>query len=89
MHDRQLLQLEHVPQFGIVFEHTAHEVGVFRQYALLMHELHREVFVAHPKQLLMATAQHMFPTLTYGAIHVVHSVVELQILQNGISYEHS
>ena len=54
-----------------------------------MHELQSEVLVAHPKQLGIAIEQHIFPTLTYGAIHVVHNVVELQILQNGISSVHN
>lgn len=54
-----------------------------------MQELHSEVFVAHPKQLGMATVQQLFPTITYGAIQVVHDVLELQILQNGISSEHN
>lgn len=54
-----------------------------------MQELHIEVFVAQPRQLAMAISQHIFPTLTYGVIHVVHTVIELQVLQNGISSLHS
>ena len=50
-----------------------------------MQELHIEVLVAHPRQLAMAIAQHIFPTLTYGVMHVVHTVIELHVLQNGIS----
>ena len=64
MQVRQVLQLEQVTQFVIFTLQRTHDVGVSRQYEVLLHELQIETFPTHPPQFGILIAQHVLPVLT-------------------------